>query len=66
MTGGGPSVSVSDGEPDPEACRGEGDLGKLHHNAKDDVWYEGSFDPRRSVYTWAILPPTDEPPRPPR
>ncbi|HSL14656.1 MAG TPA: hypothetical protein VK962_00135 [Actinomycetota bacterium] len=46
--------------PDPERCRGPADLGKLHHDEEDDIWYECVFDSRRGVYTWAILPPVEE------
>jgi hypothetical protein len=35
------------------------DVGKLHHDEQRDVWYECVYDPRKRVYTWAILPPAD-------
>lgn len=45
--------------PDPDACRGPEDLGRLVHDDDLDVWYECSYDDRRDVYVWAIVPPTE-------
>ena len=45
--------------PRAEDCTGEGDLGRLHHDAHRDIWYECIFDSRRSMYTWSAIPPSD-------
>jgi hypothetical protein len=45
--------------PDPRACVQESDVGKLHHDSFDDVWYECMFDRSGREYTWVILPPAD-------
>ena len=45
--------------PDPRDCVQPSDIGKLHHDPVDDIWYECIFDSRRSEYTWAIVPPAD-------
>ncbi len=45
--------------PDPEECREPADVGKLHHDGDQDIWYECFFDKRKGVYTWAIVPSTE-------
>ena len=45
--------------PDPNACRGKEDVGRLEHDEENDIWYECSYDSRRDVFTWAIVPPID-------
>ncbi len=55
-----PTVSVSDGPPEPASCTSADDIGRLHHNETDDVWYECVFESRRRVYTWTMLPPADD------
>jgi hypothetical protein len=45
--------------PDPDACRGQEDLGLLEHDQERDIWYECSYDPRRDTYTWMIVPPVE-------
>src|SRR2546430_358281 len=45
--------------PNPTKCAGPEDVGKLHHDEELYVWYECVFDRRRSVFTWAIVPPAD-------
>lgn len=58
-----PSSPASSGEGPPEAgaCEGASDVGQLYHNQTDDIWYECVFDPRHSVFTWAITPSTESP-----
>jgi hypothetical protein len=46
--------------PDPAACRGPDDLGKVEHDAETDIFYECSFDARHGTYVWAIVPPVEE------
>jgi len=46
--------------PDPRECRGSGDIGKLHHDVEQDIWYECVHDERTGVFTWTILPPADD------
>jgi len=45
--------------PDPDECRGPTDVGEIHHDEEQDIWYECVFDQRKAVYTWTILPPGD-------
>lgn len=45
--------------PNPQDCRGPQDVGRLQHDEENDIWYECSHDPRRDIYTWAIIPPAD-------
>ena len=45
--------------PDPADCSEQAHVGRIHHDPDEDVWYECVFDARRSVVTWAILPPED-------
>jgi hypothetical protein len=45
--------------PDPDECREPADVGKIYHDAAQDIWYECVFDRRKQVYTWTILPPGD-------
>lgn len=47
--------------PDSERCRAAGDVGQLHYDAIAQVWYECVLDVRHDCYTWAILPPGEEP-----
>ena len=54
-----PGSSQSAGLPDPSQCASDEDLGKLHHDTQSDIWYECFLDTRRSVYTWAALPPIE-------
>jgi hypothetical protein len=54
-------VIRSGGIPDPNECRGPSDVGKVHYNETDDIWYECVYDKRRDVVTWAIVPSTDSP-----
>ena len=46
-------------EPDPEECRIPQDVGRIEHDEQNDIWYECSYDPRRDVYIWAIVPSVD-------
>ena len=45
--------------PDPDSCRGPGDVGRLEHDEENDIWYECSYDSRNDIYTWAIVPAVD-------
>lgn len=47
------------GPPDPDKCRSDVDVGTLHHDERDDTWYECVRDERHRVVTWAIVPPGD-------
>lgn len=49
--------SRSSGPPEPDTCRSAADVGALHHNDRDDIWYECVRDKRRQVVTWVIVPP---------
>jgi len=49
----------SSGPPPEEDCACDADIGRVHFNHRDEVWYECMRDPRTSVTTWAILPPND-------
>lgn len=55
-TAGSDHTAVQGSTPDQTECRGSADVGKIHHDEDADVWYECVFDPRRQVYTWAIVP----------
>ena len=43
--------------PDPALCKGPDDVGKLFHDEGTGIWYECTFDSRKKIYTWVILPP---------
>jgi hypothetical protein len=45
--------------PDPRACQGPEDVGRLEHDEENDIWYECSYDPRENTYTWMIILPVD-------
>jgi hypothetical protein len=45
--------------PDPNDCRGPDDVGRLQHDEHEDIWYECSYDPRRDVFVWVIVPPVE-------
>lgn len=45
--------------PDPAECQGPSDVGKLEHDAENDVYYECSYDVRHDVYVWAVVPPVE-------
>ena len=51
--------AVQGSAPNPGECRSHADVGKIHHDEAEDIWYECVFDPRRRVYTWTIVPPVD-------
>lgn len=45
--------------PDPRDCQGPADIGNVHHDVEQDIWFECVFDKRMNLYTWTILPPAD-------
>ena len=55
-----PSVTESEGSPDPDGCRNHADVGSLHHDVDAGVWYECVLDERTGLITWAILPPSND------
>lgn len=53
-------MTESNGPPDPATCAARDDVGRLHHNRSQDIWYECIFDSRRDIVTWAIIPVPDD------
>lgn len=45
--------------PSPSECQKEAHLGRFFLDEENQILYECSFDPRRGVFTWAIVPPVD-------
>jgi hypothetical protein len=54
-------MTASDGQPPAEQCATNQDVGRLHYNTADDIWYECFCDERHGVFTWAVIPLVDEP-----
>lgn len=46
--------------PDPAECLGPDDVGKWHHDAEANIYYECSYDARRDVFVWASVPAVDD------
>src|SRR5271166_779502 len=43
------------GPPEAAQCTGVEDVGSVHHDTVEDVWYECVLDRRRNLFTWSIL-----------
>jgi uncharacterized protein YfcZ (UPF0381/DUF406 family) len=53
------AVTQGPGPPEASGCISAADVGRLHHNVDDNIWYECVFDKRRAVFTWTMLPPQE-------
>jgi hypothetical protein len=52
-------MTVATGPPEARSCSRPADVGRIHHDPDNDIWYECVHDSFRDEFTWTIIPPRD-------